>query len=206
MLIKRIPVGSMGVNCYIFGSRSECIVLDPGGNVEMIHDYIKDQGLSVKYIVLTHCHFDHILAAQSLKDKTNAQIVACSAEKENLKNSCINMTGRFTRVPFGLDAEWYVSEGDIISSGEYEFSVIETPGHTSGGMCIYCASENVLFSGDTLFCGSIGRSDFPTGDYNMLISSIRTKLYSLPEHTKVFPGHEGETTIEREKKHNPFTI
>ena len=205
MLMKKISVGAMGVNCYIVGAKNESIIIDPGDDADAICSYVEAEGLTVKYILLTHCHFDHILAAQDVKKKTNGLIVACLAEKNNLNNSSINMTGRFTRTPLTLEADIYVSEGDTLTSEEYTFAVLETPGHSSGSMCIYCASEKILFSGDTLFRCSIGRSDFPTGDYNSLISSIKTKLYTLPKSTRVYPGHETETTIEYEITHNPFT-
>lgn len=206
MLLNRILVGALNANCYVFGDRNEAIVLDPGDHARRICAYIEEQDITVKYIVLTHCHFDHILAAQLVKSKTNAEIIACKAEKENLNSVEVNMTEQFSGIPFVLDADRYISDGDEIISGEFVFRVIETAGHTSGSMCLYCASENILFSGDTLFRGNIGRTDFPTGDYQTLIHSIRTKLYTLPEHTRVLPGHESETTIAFEKKHNPFTV
>lgn len=204
MLFQKLTVGVMGVNCYILGEPTECMVVDPGGNAEKICSYLDEQGLTVKYIVLTHCHFDHILAVDEVKRRTGAKIVACSKEQGNLENTSINMTGRFSRVPINLQADLFVSEDDTLTSGEYIFRVIETPGHTSGSMCLYCETEKMLLSGDTLFAESVGRADLPTGDGEMLVASIRTKLFPLPDDTRVFPGHEAETTIGHEKKHNPF--
>ena len=204
MMFKTMQVGVMRVNCYIFGTKEETAIVDPGGNANEICSYVEEQGLKVKYIILTHCHFDHILGAQAVKSQTGAKIVACINEAENLNNSSINMTGRFTRTPLSMPADLYVSEKDTLTLGEYEFQVIETPGHTSGGMCLYCETEKMLFSGDTLFCESVGRSDFPTGDHQTLMSSIKQKLFVLPDDTTVYPGHERETTIGHEKKHNPF--
>lgn len=204
MLFQKLTVGVMRVNCYILGEPTECMIVDPGGNAEKICAYLTEQGLTVKYIILTHCHFDHILATEAVIAKTGAKLVACSKERENLVNSSINMTGRYSRVPINLQADLFVSEGDTLTSGEYTFRVIETPGHTSGSMCLYCETEKVLLSGDTLFAESVGRADLPTGDGETLIASIRTKLFPLPDDTQVFPGHESETTIGHEKKYNPF--
>ena len=157
-----------------------------------------------KYIILTHCHFDHILAANEVKKQTGATIVVCSKETENLADSNVNMTSRFTRSPTSLSADRLVSENDTLISGTFVYRVIETPGHTSGGMCLYCENEKLLFSGDTLFCGSVGRSDFPTGDQNTLLHSIQTKLLTLPDDVRVYPGHEDDTTIGFEKANNPY--
>lgn len=204
MLFQALPVGVMGVNCYILGDPTECMVVDPGGNAEKICAYIEEQGLKVKYIVLTHCHFDHILATCEVQEKTGATLVACSKEKQNLKDSDINMTGRFSRTPINLEPDLLVSEGDMLNSGEYAFRVIETPGHTSGSMCLYCEQEKLLLSGDTLFAESVGRADLPTGNGETLIFSIQTKLFTLPDDTHVFPGHGSKTSIGHEKKYNPF--
>ncbi len=204
MFLKKIVIGMLGVNCYLVGEPDELLAIDPGGSADEICAFLDSHEYQVKHIVLTHCHFDHMLAANALKEKTGATIFTGLNEKENLLNSSINLTARFTRTPVSLDADRYVSDGDIISSGNYVFSVIETPGHTSGGVCLYCEDESILFSGDTLFCESVGRSDFPTGDQRALISSIQNKLFSLPEETRIFPGHGEETSIAHEKIHNPY--
>lgn len=204
MIFEKIHVGIMGVNCYITGDKGEVFVIDPGGSADEICSVLKKHGLNAKYIILTHCHFDHILAANEVKKQTGAQIVVCSKEAENLADSSVNMTSRFTRTPISLSADRLVSENDTLISGAFVFRVIETPGHTSGGMCLYCENERLLFSGDTLFCGSVGRSDFPTGDQNTLLHSIQTKLLTLPDNVRVYPGHEDDTTIGFEKANNPY--
>lgn len=204
MILKKINVGVMGVNCYITGDKDEVFVIDPGGSADEICVVLKKHGLKAKYIILTHCHFDHILAANEVKKQTGAQIVVCSKEAENLADSNVNMTSRFTRTPISLSADRLVSENDTLISGTFVYRVIETPGHTSGGMCLYCENEKLLFSGDTLFCGSVGRSDFPTGDQNTLLHSIQTKLLTLPDDVRVYPGHEDDTTIGFEKANNPY--
>lgn len=204
MIFEKIHVGIMGVNCYITGDKDEVFVIDPGGSADEICAVLKKHGLNAKYIILTHCHFDHILAANEVKKQTGAQIVVCSKEAENLADSNVNMTSRFTRSPTSLSADRLVSENDTLISGAFVFRVIETPGHTSGGMCLYCENEKLLFSGDTLFRGSVGRSDFPTGDQNTLLHSIQTKLLTLPDNVRVYPGHEDDTTIGFEKANNPY--
>lgn len=204
MLLEKIEVGVMGVNCYVVGDKNEAIVIDPGASFEKISSYLDKKNIKVKYILLTHCHFDHILAANELKKYTNALIVMSEKENENIKNPSISMTDRFARNFEGLYADTVVSDGDVLKSGEYKFKIIETPGHTSGGICLYCEREKLLFSGDTLFYQSIGRCDFPTGNFDTLISSIKTKLLTLPGDTHVFPGHEAETTIENEINYNPY--
>ena len=206
-MLYKMCVGIMGVNCYIAGDENEALIFDPGANHDKIFEFLQEKNIKTKYIILTHCHFDHILSAGKLQELTGAKLVVCEKEKENLADNDINMTGRFSKksaMAESLVPDVLVSEGDIIKSGDYSFKVIETPGHTSGGMCLYCESEKVLFSGDTLFCESIGRSDFPTGNLETLFNSIREKLFCLPDDTRVLPGHEAETSILHEKTHNPY--
>ncbi len=204
MLLEKLSVGVMGVNCYITGDKDEAIVIDPGANSEKICAFLKQNDIKVKYVVLTHCHFDHITAAEDVLEFTGAELVSCKNEAENLLNENVNMTGRFSKNVFKREADLYVSEGDVIKSGDVSFKVIETPGHTSGGMCLYSEDEDVVFTGDTLFCQSIGRSDFPSGNFNDLMLSIKNKLLKLPPKTRVLPGHDMETTIENEIKNNPY--
>ena len=204
MIFEKLNVGHMGVNCYIVGDCDEVFVIDPGGHPERICNHIKQNNYCVKYIILTHCHFDHILAAEKVKIATGAKLIVGQNEAENLADNTVNMTARFVKTPFALTPDLYVTEGDILYSGKYAFTVIETPGHTSGSICLYCPKENILFSGDTLFRSSVGRSDFPTGNQKDLINSIQEKLFTLPEDTIVYPGHDSETSIEFEKNHNPY--
>lgn len=204
MVFQSLPVGVLGVNCYIVGDKNEAIVIDPGANSEKICTYLDEHDVKVKYIVLTHCHFDHVLATLDVRDKTGSQIIICSREKDNFANDDANFIRRYNRKPMDIIADWYVSEGDVLLSGNYAFRVIETPGHTVGSMCLYCEAENMLFAGDTLFYQSVGRTDLLTGDYASIISSIKTKLLILPDSTKVFPGHGEPTTIQFEKANNPY--
>ena len=204
MLNIKKTVGLMGVNCYILGSKEEAVIVDPGSDAEGIIKTLSDNEITAKYIVLTHCHFDHIMAVEQLIQKIGVKLIACQSEKENLLHSNINYTDRYARKPVELTADVYVKDGDIIKSGEYEFKVIETPGHTSGGMCLYCDKEKLLISGDTLFYGSVGRCDLATGAEAELIKSIKTKLFVLPDDVAVLPGHGENTTIGYEKINNPY--
>lgn len=204
MILETVPVGMLGVNCYIVGDKEHLLVIDPGADANAIFEKIQNIGGVAETIFLTHCHFDHILAANALKEFTGAAIVAANAEKENLLDENVNMTGRFHGRKTEIIPEKLVSEGDVITSGDYQFNVLETPGHTSGSVCLYEKAENVLFSGDTLFFESVGRTDFLTGDFHALKRSVLEKLYVLPGETRVFPGHGEKTTIAHEMKNNPF--
>lgn len=204
MLNIKKSVGLMGVNCYILGSSNEAIVIDPGSDAEGIIKTLNENKITAKYIVLTHCHFDHIMAVEKLMEETGVKLIACQSEKENLLRSDINYTNRYSRKPVELTADLYVKDGDVIKSGNFEFHVIETPGHTSGCMCLYCESEKLLVSGDTLFFASVGRCDLATGNEAELVKSIKTKLFVLPDDVCVLPGHGENTTIGYEKANNPY--
>ncbi len=204
MLNIKKTVGLMGVNCYILGDKNEAIIVDAGSDAEGIIKTLSDNKITAKYIVLTHCHFDHIMAVEQLMQKTGVKLIACQNEKENLLRSDINYTDRYSRKPVKLTADKYVKDGDIIKSGDCEFRVIETPGHTSGSMCLYCGKEKLLISGDTLFYASVGRCDLATGSEAELIKNIKTKLFVLPDDVSVLPGHGDNTTIGYEKINNPY--
>ncbi len=204
MIIIKEPVGIMGVNCYVLGDKTEAIIIDPGSDADKILKILEDNKIRAKYVVLTHCHFDHILAVEKILEKTGVKLIACQAEKENLLCKEINYTNRYSRKPVELTADVYVKQDDIIKSGEYEFKVIETPGHTSGSMCLYCKKEMLLVSGDTLFHSSVGRCDLATGNEKALLMSIKEKIFSLPDETLVLPGHGDNTTIGFERLNNPF--
>lgn len=204
MILIKQPVGIMGVNCYILGDKSEAIIIDPGSDAEKIVKILDDNEITAKYIILTHCHFDHILAVEKLMEKLDVKLIACKSEKENLLNSSVNYTDKYSRKPVSLSADIYVKDGDVVKSGELEFEVIETPGHTSGGMCLYCKGESLLISGDTLFYSSVGRCDLATGNEETLVNSIKEKLFILPDDTVVLPGHGENTSIGFERVNNPF--
>lgn len=204
MIIKMLPVGPIMANCYIVGCEEtrEAAVIDPGAEGKRILSEIKNASLTLKYIINTHGHFDHVGANRSIKEETGAQLVIHSLDAPYLKIVADSAAA------WGLSAEpspvpdRMLTDGDTVDFGKISFKVIHTPGHTPGGISLL--ADGHVFVGDTLFAGSIGRTDFKGGDYDTLITSIRTRLFSLDDATRVMPGHNDETTIGREKRFNPF--
>ena len=206
MIIEKVVDRFMDENTYILGDEKtkKCAVIDPGGSIIDIFNIIKQHGLTVEYIILTHGHGDHICRVPEIKSKTNAKIVAHVNEEEVLIDRNKNLSAQLPGPLVEFDADEYVQEGDIIELGSLKLKVIHTPGHTKGGVCYYFADYGWLISGDTLFQMSIGRTDFPTGNLNDLLTAIREKLFVLPPWTKVLSGHTPPTTIEEESRCNPF--
>lgn len=205
MKIKSVVSASMGENCYIVidENSNKAVIIDPGENADKIYKSACDEQAEVEYILLTHCHFDHIGAVEKLKDMTKAQVIIPKGEELLAENPVYNLSA-MTGNEFIVNYDKVVGSGDIISFGNIELKLISTPGHTPGGACYYAEEYDVLFSGDTLFYMSVGRSDFPMGDGNLLNKSIIDKLFVLPENTKVFPGHGNTTTIGFEKQNNMY--
>ncbi|MFA6346804.1 MAG: MBL fold metallo-hydrolase [Dehalococcoidales bacterium] len=207
MILKTLEVGSLGANCYIVGceNKKTGMVIDPGDDAERIISEIRNLGLNIKIIVLTHGHGDHIGAANELKASTGADIAIHGDDIALMQDEGLcNMFGiEFNPV---LNPDILLCDGDILEIGDLKFKVIHTPGHSRGGICLF--GEGVLFSGDTLFNGSIGRTDIARsgGDYNTIINSIKTKLLSLDDATIVYPGHGSKTTIGDERRGNPFLV
>lgn len=205
MKIKvEIVGGSMMQNCYfvIDEKTNEAIVIDPGADTHKLINVIEKEKIDLKYILLTHGHFDHIGACNELKEKYNIPIVICDGEElliENPENNLSTMIGREIK----LKADKVLKDNDTFSFSNLTFKAIKTPGHTPGSMCLYFEDENVLFSGDTLFQGSIGRTDFPYGSSKDIIASLE-KLKNLPDNTVVYSGHGDKTTIGTEKNINPY--
>ncbi len=201
--INEIVVGPLEVNCYIVydTENREAIVVDPGDEPDRILDIITADNLKVRYIICTHTHFDHVGAIPELKEKTAAQIVIHEKEAE------IYEAARDMGAFWGYDVDplpppdIFVSEGDEIKTENLVFKVIHTPGHSPGGICLY--GNGIVITGDTLFAGSVGRTDFPGGDMNLLKESFK-RLLTLPEDTVVLPGHGPRSTIGREKRENFF--
>ena len=205
MILKELKIDTWigdKTNCYvIFDENSkEIMCIDPAGDVDKIEDLIKNvfKG-NLKYIYLTHCHGDHIGGVKELKERYGGTIVAQRAAAENLRDSNINLTTYIGNKGLTIEVDARVDDEDLLHLGELEFKVIHTPGHTSGGSCLYCEQEKLLFSGDTLFRGTWGRTDVPTGDFEAVIKSITKKLMILPDETIVYPGH-GKSTMIREEK------
>lgn len=187
-MLRKIVVGPYQSNCYILGYKNsmEGLVIDPGAEVFRIVNAISDIGLKIKYILITHGHIDHVGGASELKRITRAPVLIHPSDEPDL----------------GFKADDYAVEGKIIRLGAYNIEILHTPGHSPGGVC-YLA-PGAIFTGDTLFAGSIGRTDFPGGDHQGLIWGVRSKLFTLKEDLRVYPGHGPASTIRAERMTNPF--
>ncbi len=205
MEIKSVQTGSLGVNTYYVRDEKTNIgfLVDPGGFNQRLVKMINDDVCEIKYIVLTHGHGDHIGGVLEFKTLfPDAKIVASIHEKEFLATSSLNMSMDCCGKDLAIEADQWVDDGTQLEVGEMTLKIITTPGHTPGGMCILV--DDVLFSGDTLFQQSIGRTDFPGGSFSQLSKSIKEKLFVLEDDIVVYPGHMGSTTIGVEKRSNPF--
>lgn len=206
MLFHRLTLGELGTNCYFIADENtkNAIMIDAPDDPDIIERFLKEQGYTLRYILQTHAHFDHILALKYLKEHTGAEICVHEEEAEVLRDKNINhlaMTGINYTPP---EADRLLKDGDTIVMDSISISVLHTPGHTKGGVCYL--TQDILFSGDTLFRRSIGRTDFPTGDFDTEIKSIKDRLLPLGDNVKVYPGHGAETTIGEERKENPYLI
>ncbi len=206
MDLKQIIVGPVGTNCYIMMNpdSKEIILVDPGDASAKIKQKLDDMGGHLTAILLTHGHFDHILAVPSLLDMyTDAKLYAYEEEADLMGNpskNCSSMVGRSCIV----EPDVYLKDGEKLQLAGIAIEVIATPGHTKGSCCYYLQEEKILFSGDTLFAESVGRTDLPTGSMGELTRSIRKLMNMLPDDTTVYPGHAHSTSIEHEKRYNPF--
>ena len=206
MILETIVVTDFATNCYILGCRStrKGAVIDPGGNATQILDALRGMDLEIVYVINTHGHIDHIGANGQVLEATGAKLVAHALDAPMLANPSLNLGAYLGRNHVGPPADQLVGDGDVLRVGSISLEVIYTPGHTPGGIALYSADDGLVFSGDSLFRGSIGRTDFPGGDQGQLLASIRTRLYALPETTVVCSGHGPETTIGEEKRSNPW--
>jgi hydroxyacylglutathione hydrolase len=206
MIHEILPVGLLGCNCSILGDEitREAMVVDPGDDVTQILEILKRHGLIVKMIVITHAHIDHIGGAHKLRALTGAPVYMHEADKMLSDRLDIQAGWLGVETPPDPGIDQPAHEGDVIRVGSIEASVLHTPGHTPGSISLYLANEEKLIAGDTLFHGSIGRTDLPGGDAAQIQKSIRGKLYELPDATIVIPGHGGATSIGAEKRSNPF--
>ena len=203
MEILVLPVGPIETNCYIvFDESKEALVIDPGAEGRNIFQEIEKYGLKVKYIVNTHGHGDHIGANQKLKELTGARILIHELDGPMLTDGAKNLSIYMGKNICQPAADRLLKDGDFFEVGKMHFTVLHTPGHTRGSICLL--ASDVCFSGDTLFDGSIGRTDLPGGSYSELINSVKTKLFTLDDKIVVYPGHGPDTTIGREKAYNPF--
>lgn len=206
MIHEILPVGMLQCNCSIFGDETshEAMVIDPGDNIEEIQAILAKHNLSVKSIVITHAHIDHIGGAAKLKAATGAPVYLNHNDQLLYDNLEMQSAWLGMETPERTSIDSRMSDGDSVKVGTTDFHFMHTPGHTQGSTCVWIPTENKLIAGDTLFRDSIGRTDLPGGDGRQILVSIHDKLLSLPDETVVIPGHGRNTTIGREKELNPF--
>lgn len=206
MIVRGLVVGPIAANCFIIGDEEtrDGAIIDPGGEAGRILQVVEETSLSIQFIIATHGHFDHSAGVAHLKRVLNADFLMHRDDlvfARKSKQAALNWNIEIEQVP---DPDNFLEEGDVLKLGELELKIIYTPGHSPGGISIYIESENVVFSGDTLFQGSVGRTDFDGGSMAVLARSIKEKLYSLPDNTIVYSGHGPPTTIGDEKMQNMF--
>ncbi|MBQ7797369.1 MAG: MBL fold metallo-hydrolase [Lachnospiraceae bacterium] len=203
--IKSLLVGMVQTNCYLVYDEEtkRGVIIDPGDSANLISSKCKEFGIKPEAILLTHGHFDHILAARELKEEWNVKIYSSEKEVEILEDGSKNMMLKWFRKAFSLTPDVTLTDGETFELAGFTWKMLLTPGHTIGSCCYYIEEEEVLFAGDTLFQNSYGRIDLPTGNAMDMVASVK-KLLTLPEDVMVYPGHMDVTTIGHEKKYNPL--
>ena len=204
--LQKCIVGSVFTNCYFLKNKEtgEMLIIDPGDNAEKIEQKILEMQGKPVAILLTHGHFDHIMGLSGVMEDIKVPVYVEEADLPMMMDGESNLSSGYMRGGYQFADAVPVRDGQQLQIAGFQFRVIHTPGHTPGGCCYYMEQEDVLFSGDTLFRTSVGRSDFPGGSASALVRSVKEKLLILPEETHVYPGHMEETTIGYEKRHNPF--
>lgn len=208
MILETFPVGPLQCNCTILGDEAsgEAIVIDPGDNITRIHRRLTELGLKLKQILVTHGHIDHVGGALKLKRLTGAPILMNEKDLPQLELMDEQAAWVGTPTPEVAQPDASLSDGMTVGLPAFPAQVLHTPGHTQGSVCLHFAPLKMLIAGDTLFAGSIGRTDLPGGDGRQIIQSIQSRLLALPDETRVIPGHGSETTIARERETNPFLM
>lgn len=203
--IGKLTIGMYQTNCYFLYDIHEkkAIVFDPADNGKYIYDTLLKHELTVSAICLTHGHFDHIWGAEELRTLSQVKIYGPEAERVLFEDAKVNVSAQVGR-PYTIRLDEYLKDQDVLEIEGIKLKMIHTPGHTIGSSCYYVEEAGILISGDTLFEGSVGRTDLPTGSMSMLNRSIKEKLLNLPDETKVYPGHGDSTTIDMERKYNPY--
>ena len=204
--IEQRVIGMVATNVYlgINTETKEAFLIDPADRAGDIAQWIQQSGVTLKAILLTHGHFDHIGAVSELKKQFQVPVYAMAAEVVIMEDSTLNLSANWAS-PFSVKCDHELTDGEKISVAGFDIIAYHTPGHTKGGACYYIESEQVLFSGDTIFCHSVGRTDFPTGSMVELRRSVQRMLQILPDTTRVMPGHECDTSIADEKRYNPYS-
>jgi len=204
MILQKLCVGELSTNCYILGDEktNQGVVIDPGGDFDLIDENIEKLNLKIKYIILTHGHIDHIKALVPLKKKTKAKVLIHKEDLPILSDPTYNLSQFIGENGSFSEPDLLLKDGDTIEFGKKKLLVLHTPGHTPGSISLY--TDNLLFTGDTLFCEGVGRTDLPGSSQEKLLNSVKQKLFTKPDDTEVFPGHGPSTTIGWEKKNNPW--
>lgn len=203
--IKCCVLGDVSTNCYIIyrEGTGKAVIVDPADNGAYLLNKCRELGVAPEVILLTHGHFDHILAVEDIRRAFRCEVYAHMDEERILKDASLNLSGTLGTDQMGLAADYLLRDNEVLDLLGCEWRVIATPGHTIGSVCYYIESEGVLISGDTLFAESLGRTDLPTGNVSDIIRSITKRLFILPDDTMVYPGHGEPTTIGHEKQYNP---
>ena len=206
MIHEIIPVGPLQCNCSVIGDEAsrEAIVIDPGDDVQLVLNLVEKHNLRVKQIVITHAHIDHVGGAMKLRAATGAPILLNQNDYTLLKMLDMQAAWVGMRSPGKVEIDQSLEQADTVKAGSLAAQVLHTPGHTEGSICLYFPAEQKVIAGDTLFAGSIGRTDLPGGSYEKILRSIHDGVLALPDETIVIPGHGPSTTIGEERESNPF--
>lgn len=202
--IETMTVGMAQSNCYIVYNETEAIIVDPGGEQARIEQTVERLDIKPIAILLTHTHYDHIGALEGIRDTYNVPVYVAAEEKNWLMDPMKNLSGYVGESITTRPAEEELLIGDEMTIGDFTFKVLPTPGHSPGGVSFVFMDGDFVITGDALFGGSIGRTDFPGSNHEQLLTSIREQLFTLPEHYTIYPGHMGRSTIGHEKNYNPF--
>lgn len=207
MLLKTLVVGFIQTNCYIVGCErtKEAVIIDPGGDADRILKAVRDAGLNVRYVLNTHCHFDHMAANAEVVAATGALLGIHPAERPIL-DSRGGATWFGVRIPPSPPPDLELADGQVLEVGTLRLKALHTPGHSPGSVTFYIQEEGVAFDGDVLFAMGVGRTDLPGGDWDTLMRSIADVLFSLPDETVLYPGHGPKTTVGQEKRFNPWLL